>query len=298
MKYLAIVVFSLLGIAVLYIGTQLGPAHLQIRSIEVDIPALQEVVDLPTEDQDIPQRVSFVTTAEQSGEAGTIGHVGVLVTWPGGKQLLIDAGMDREAAFEFGELIESLMDADPVKAFGPIEEQLGDGVDKIDGIIFTHLHIDHSQGITSLCKAMTEPASIYQTVDQAREHNLHTEAGQSLVEEASCQQVLLNDETIKSIQGFPGVYAIEAGGHTPGSTIILVAAKEQTWIFSGDLTNDFASIRTNTGKGWLYSTLFVPENSGLLEEWRLWLRDADELERVTVLPAHDIQRMRTKLEEH
>ncbi|MEP4485308.1 MAG: MBL fold metallo-hydrolase [Halioglobus sp.] len=298
MKYLAIAVFSLLGIAILYIGTQLGPAHLQIRSIDVDIPALQEIVDLPIEDQDTPQRVSFVTTAEQSGDAGTIGHVGVLVTWSSGKQMLIDAGMDRAAAIEFGELIESLMGADPVKAFGPIEEQLEGGIDEIDGIIFTHLHIDHSQGITALCNAMSEPASIYQTVDQGREHNLHTEAGYLLVEEASCQQVLLNDETIKSIKGFPGVYAIEAGGHTPGSTIILVATKEQTWIFSGDLTNDFASIRTNTDKGWLYSTLFVPENTGLLEEWRLWLRDADALDSVTVLPAHDIQRMRTKLEEH
>tara|TARA_R110001599_G_scaffold353866_1_gene600890 strand:- start:9598 stop:10047 length:450 start_codon:yes stop_codon:yes gene_type:complete len=139
------------------------------------------------------------------------------------------------------KVVESMMGADPVETFGPLEEQL---------------------------------------------------------EEALCQRELLEGETIMSIKGFPGVYAIAAGGHTPGSsTIIIVATDEQTWIFSGDLTNDIASIHTNAGKGWLYSYFFVPENTALLEDWRLWLRDADEMKNVSVLPAHDVDHMREKLQE-
>ena len=89
--------------------------------------------------------------------------------------------MDREAAVEFGKLIEAMMGADPVETFGPIEEQLAGGVDNIRGIVFTHLHSDHTQGVTALCNTMTEPARIFQTLEQAKEHNLHTQAGQRLV---------------------------------------------------------------------------------------------------------------------
>lgn len=297
MKYLAIAVFGLLGLAILYLGVQLGPAHLQIRAIDVEIPTLDAIAKLQSDKTETPQLVTFVSTAQQSSERGTIGHVGVLVTWLDGRQLLIDTGMNREAAVEFGKLVESMMGADPVETFGPLEEQLEGEVDNIDGIVFTHLHIDHTQGVTAVCSAMTEPARIFQTRDQAKEHNLHTKAGQALVAQARCEREVLEGETIKPLRGFPGVYAIAAGGHTPGSTIIIVVTNEQTWIFSGDLTNDIASIHENAGKGWLYSYFFVPENTALLEGWRLWLRNADEMENVSVLPAHDIDHMREKLQE-
>lgn len=156
----------------------------------------------------------------------------------------------------------------------------------------------NAEGSTVLNRsAMTEPAGIFQTLDQANEHNLLTQAGQALVDEAGCQGELLGDEVIKSIEGFPGVYAIAAGGHTPGSTIFVVLTSEQTWIFSGDLTNDVASIRNNADKGWLYSYFIVPENTALLNGWRIWLKAADEMENISVLPAHDIDHMREKLQE-
>lgn len=297
MKYLAITVVGLLGLTVLILGIVLVPAHLQIREIDVDIPSLNEIANLPVAAADRPRAVTFVTTAQQSSGLGTIGHVGVLVSWNNGRQLLIDTGMDHEAAVDFGKLFESALGADPVETFGSIEEQLGRRVDDIRGLVFTHLHSDHTQGVTALCNAMTEPARIFQTWDQAKEHNLHTQAGQTLIDEARCQQELLKDETIMPIEGFPGVYAIAAGGHTPGSTIVIVVTDKQTWIFSGDLTNDIASIRNNAGKGWLYSYFIVPENTALLEDWRLWLKAADERENISVFPAHDVNHMRGKLEE-
>lgn len=297
MRYLAFVVLGLLGLIVVIVCAVLVPAHLQIRAIDIDLPPLDEIVNLRVDEFDSPQLVAFVTTAQQSSGLGTIGHVGVLVTWINGRQLLIDTGMDREAAVEFGKPIESALGADPTETFGPVEEQLEDSVDDISGIVFTHLHIDHTQGITGLCSGMAEPARVFQTSDQANEHNLHTEAGQALIDEASCRTELLKGGTIKSIEGFPGVFAIAAGGHTPGSTIFVVVTSDHTWIFSGDLTNDMASIRNNTGKGWLYSYFIVPEHTALLEHWRLWLKAADEMENISVLPAHDILLMREKLPE-
>ena len=47
-------------------------------------------------------------------------------------------------------------------------------------------------------------------------------------------------------------------------------------------------IHNNKDKGWLYSHLLVPEDTKLLERWRLWLEQADQQDNVSVLVAHDI----------
>ena len=240
-------------------------------------------------------QVSFIPTAEQTSGIGTIGHPGILITWESGKQFLIDAGMDRQSAIEFGSLMELLFGAEPTRTFGPIEEQLGDAVNSIEGIGFTHLHIDHTQGISALCGAMAEPATIFQTSDQATEQNLHTEEGQALIESSTCRQKLLTQNRINPIEGFPGLFALPAAGHTPGSTIFIVQVTDHTWIFSGDITNDMSSILNDQDKGFLYSYLVVPEDTEKLEKWRDWLKNADAMEHVTVLPAHDINRMENLL---
>lgn len=297
MKKLAYIITSILALVIIFATIVLLPAHIQIRTVHANIPTHEEIINLKNADTNNPQVVSFVTIAEQSKGDTTIGITSVLVTWAGGKQLLIDAGMDRQAAQAFGKQLELLMNAEPISTIGPIEEQLQDNVNNIEGIVLTHLHIDHTQGLTALCNAMTKPATIFQTVHQAREHNLHTKEGQQTIDNAQCERQELEAGNIKAIEGFPGVYAIEAGGHTPGSTIYVVITAAQIWIFSGDLSNDFDSIKSNSGKGFMYSTFFIPENTALLEQWRLWLAAMDEMKGVTVLPAHDIKRMRKMISE-
>ena len=163
----------------------LVPPHLQVRGLDVDIPASDVIDQQGSQDADYPVAVSFINTAQQTSGIGTIGHPGILITWQSGKQFLIDAGMDRQSAIEFGSLMEFLFGAEPTQTFGPIEEQLGEAINNIEGIGFTHLHIDHTQGISAICNAMQDPATIFQTTDQANEQNLHTEDGQALVESSS-----------------------------------------------------------------------------------------------------------------
>jgi glyoxylase-like metal-dependent hydrolase (beta-lactamase superfamily II) len=292
MKLLMYAVPGLVVLVVLAAGFLLLPPHLQIRNLTIEIPTLDQIRALQVPELEAPQVITFVATAEQGNGAGGVGHVGVLVTWLSGKQLLIDAGMGTEAAVAFGEPMESLQGWDPTQAYGPIEELLGDDINQIDGVIFTHLHSDHTQGVTAICAAMESPATIFQTRLQAEQQNHLTVAGQQLIDTSSCKKSVLGDEPIKSIEGFPGVYAVSAGGHTPGSTVIVVLTEDHTSIFSGDLTNAIANVRNNEGKGWLYSNLVVPENTVLLEEWRLWLQSADEAEGLSVYPAHDIGHMR------
>lgn len=288
---MVLVAAILLGLAAL-LGL-LIPHHLQIRGVDIVLPAQQDVLalrDLPGEQ---PVDVAFVTTAEQESELGRLGHVVMLVTWADGRQLAIDAGMNRQDAAAFGEPMESIYNAAPSLNYGPVEEQLAGDVNLISGIVFTHLHSDHTLGVTALCAVQSHPATIMQTSDQASLQNHLTEDGQTLVQSSACTTQVLSDALIKPLPGYPGVYAIAAGGHTPGSTIYVVNTRAQQYIFSGDITNAMANIEHNEGKGWIYSYLVVPEDTALLEEWREWLRALDEVEGALVLPAHDIEHMRS-----
>jgi hypothetical protein len=47
----------------------------------------------------------------------------------------------------------------------------------------------------------------------------------------------------------------------------------------------------------LYSYFIAPENAALLNRWRIWVKAADGKENISVLPAHDIDHMREKLQE-
>ncbi len=292
MKYLLYALLGLIVLVILAAGFVLIPAHLQIRQMDIAIPDLDALRSLAVPDMETPRLVGFVTTAEQGNGPGTIGHVGILVAWPNGRQLLIDTGMDRESAVAFGKPMESVLGAPPTETYGPIEEQRGDAINDIKGIIFTHLHSDHTQGVTAICAAMAVPATIFQTRQQAEDQNYLTGDGQRSIDNSACNRSVLADNTLKSIDGFPGIYAIAAGGHTPGSTIVAVVTESGIVVFSGDLTNAIANVRNNEGKGWLYSYLIVPENTRLLEQWRLWLKAADESDDFQVFPAHDIAHMR------
>ena len=91
-------VFYLLLIIVLInlidFGILLGPHHLQIRAIDITLPELSAVRQLPGKANG-PVGLELITTAEQDSDLGTLGHVAVLVSWRDGRQLLIDAGMNQ-----------------------------------------------------------------------------------------------------------------------------------------------------------------------------------------------------------
>ena len=269
------------------------PAHWQIRSVAVDIPSVQELdsaLDQVNADQ-FPTSIQFINTAEQSGPFGNLGHVAVLLQWTDGKSFLIDTGMNQEEAVAFGRPFE-LLGAEPTRAFGPVEAQLGQEIASIRGIGLTHLHSDYTAGISRICDKINAPATIYQTRYQRSLQNLHTRAGQALVNASRCAKGELDTAAVKAVPGFSGLFAMDAGGHTPGSTLFVTRLDGDTWIFAGDITNAMSDIYRNRGKGFIYSYLLIPEDVALLREWRVWLKSQDDRPGVQVLVAHDIDAYR------
>jgi len=265
------------------------PAHWQIRQITPDLPDWAQL-DAALNTPDGPVSLAMISTAVQTSTFGEIGHPGILLTWPDGRHFLIDTGMPPEAAQAFGEPME-LLGAAPITTYGAVATQLGVAVDGVQGIAFTHLHNDHTDGLPGICDAQLKPATVYQTRLQREKLNYTTKIGLKALDVAKCPRQVLTADTIKPVPGFPGLLAISLGGHTPGSTLFAVRIDDRSWIFSGDITNNRQSILENLPKPWWYSTLVVPEGTERTAVLRDWLRRLDERPGVTVLPAHDTAAM-------
>ena len=295
LKKISLVVLGLTCLFVIIGTTLLLPAHFQINNINSELPSMAQInhvferVDSMTKTKEkLPVDIRYINTAFQESSMGALSFIGVLLTWGDGKTFLIDTGMGQEVAEEFGDTMALISSASPITTYGAIEKQMGSKVNRIKGIGFTHLHSDHTSGITAICDGMVQPATIYRTSTQAFEHNLHTRAGQEQVAKSGCSKMNLGDTLIKSIDGFPGIFALSAGGHTPGSTIFVVKVADMTYYFAGDLTNRMEDIHLNRAKGWFYSNLIVPESSTRLEQLRVWLKEVDNQNNNTVLVAHDL----------
>jgi len=265
----------------------LVPPHLQIRRIEPPLPTAAQLRGL-LEVTNGPTSVSYVDTAVHEFPGRTLGHTVVLIEWADGRMFMIDASMDRPAADEFHETIEILWGEGQGTYSGNIAEILGDDIGRVAGVGFTHLHIDHTQGVAAFCSARGEGARVYQTRLQAEEHNLHTKQGAEIVAESCLERGALSEGPLETLDEFPGLGMVALGGHTPGSTLFVVPVGEHLWLFSGDITNTKSALLTDEGKGVLYSYVIVPENTSRTDELRAWLRFLDEQDDMTVVVSHDI----------
>lgn len=266
----------------------LVPPHLQVRSVE---PALPDVADLRAllAAKDGPVRLRYVNTSSQALPQGELGHTVFLVEWASGNIFMIDAGMDRKAAVEFGKLMESALGAEEAVSHGTIAELLGDDTMRVMGVAYTHLHIDHTQGTVPFCAARGSGASVFQTSWQRDLHNFNTTEGAEIVADSCLERGKLGEGAVMTVEGFPGIGLVALGGHTPGSTLFAVAVADQLWLVSGDISNSKADLRSDTGKGFLYSYLLVPENTARNDILRPWLGALDEEEDMIVIVSHDIR---------
>jgi glyoxylase-like metal-dependent hydrolase (beta-lactamase superfamily II) len=277
-----IVVLTVTGLAVV-----LGPAHLQIRGIEPSLPTEQELRTLEA-GPNRPVSIRIGQSSYQNGPDRVLSHSIVVIEWADGRQFMIDAAMDRQASVKFGALIGKLSPGmGPVVFSGTAPELLKTSVAKIAGVGFTHLHADHVQGLDAFCAKRGQGARSYQTVWQATEHNLHTQDSARQIEASCLDPVLLEGEGLLTHSDFPGLGAVPLGGHTPGSTLFAAWVDGTLWLLSGDIANVKNHLLSNTGKGWLYSTLFVPENTARTQALRLWLSDLDRRSDIEVIVAHD-----------
>lgn len=288
-KWLKRIGLALALIVVLFCGflaITLVPAHLQIRSIEPELPTKAELTNLMSS-ADRPTKISYFVTSDQESGARTLGHSTFVIEWEDGKILLIDTGMDRANAIEFGELFETLLGADPATFYGTVPDLMGDDIGRVEGIGFTHLHLDHVQGIEPVCGEIDRPVTILQTSDQATQHNLHTSDQADMLESSACAQPLILPAGEHTSPDFPGIGIYPLGGHTPGSTMFAVPVGDKLWILSGDISNRREDLVENRPKGFVYSYLMVPEYEARLERIRLLLMEFDADPNIDVIVSHD-----------
>jgi len=308
----------LLGLAlVLVVLVSLGAfalisAHRAIGRERAPLPTAEELARFAREPvADPPVRLRWIDTATQAmprsavldpgadpnpAEPYVMSHPAFVLEWADGRLLLIDAGMRREAALEFGGPLEALGGASPIEPRTSVADALGGAAANVRGIVFTHLHTDHVEGVLGLCTPeRQEKLAAFMTVAQDERSNYTTRPGLALLDAATCvERRVLPEDRLRALPGFPGVAVIDAGGHTPGSEIVLARVRgqgpdagERLYAFAGDTVNHIDGVRHGVPKPYLYRTLLVPESDERLGDLRRFLAGLERDDGYVVLVSHD-----------
>ncbi|MBM4269649.1 MAG: MBL fold metallo-hydrolase [Deltaproteobacteria bacterium] len=291
-------------------GAFLWRAHSAIRRERSPLPAVAAVAPELAADPGAPGRLGWINTASQDMPRAAaldpdldpqpdapyrMSHPSFVLEWPDGRLLLVDLGMTQDAAREFGEPLESFADAESMETHTPTAQALGERANDVAGVILSHTHTDHVQGIAALCSARTKRLPVYATEAQIERPNYLTRPGLEMLREAGCVDLIeLRDDdgdSLLPVPGLPGVRVIDAGGHTPGSQIVVARLDSgedaALYAFVGDIVNARAGIEHDVPKPWLYRTFVVPEDHERQGELRRWLRDLNRSAGFTPLVAHD-----------
>ncbi len=295
--------------AVACVGLGLTWAHRAIESERAPLPERNLVTLAPAMLTEHPVRLSVINTASQAmpraavlepskdpkpKERYVMSHPAFVIEWADGRILLVDVGMTRQGALDFGSPLEWLAGAAPIQPLGSTAERLGDARKRVQGIVFTHLHLDHVGGINELCEGLDHPVRVFMTDAQAARPNYTTSAGLTRLHEASCvREERLQAKSLMPIPGFDGVFVMAAGGHTPGSQVITttIVPPEETgargYVFTGDIANNIDGINYDIPKPWWYSLFIVPEDGERLGVLRRFLRDLHRGNNFQLLVSHD-----------
>jgi len=296
----------LLGL-VLFAAAGLAWAHWSIRQERAPLPAPDAIAAAAAAGGDLPVQLSVINTASQAMPRGSVldaggdprpqegyvmSHPAFVLEWADGRLLLIDAGMTRAQALEFGRPVEWLAGGQPTQVHGSAAEHLGASAARVGGIVFTHLHNDHVGGIAALCAAGGQPLPAFMTRAQAERGNYTTRPGLAALAAADCARpTALDGGALKPVPGFPGVHVIDAGGHTPGSQIILAFVQGpdgvRRYAFTGDIVNALDGVLADVPKPLLYRTVIIPEDGLRQAELRAFLKRLHDEAQFTLVVAHD-----------
>lgn len=306
----------LLALAAASAAVLLAVTHVRVRRERAPLPTRSEIAASANVGE-LPVRLAVANTASQPmprsavlapeldpapGEPYVMSHPSFALEWADGRILLVDVGMDREGAIRFGKPIELLSGGGPMTPIASASAQLGDAAGRVEGIAFTHLHEDHVGGVSELCRGRTRPLRVFMTEAQDERTNYTTRAGRRLLAgvrrgaqaegDAPCVEVVgLPSGGLQPVHGFPGVFVIAAGGHTPGSQIVVASVDggsgRRQFAMTGDIVNSVAGIDFDIPKPRLYRLLVVPEADDRQAELRRYLRDLRDAAGVALLVSHD-----------
>lgn len=181
------------------------------------------------EDGDEPIQVSF--------------HV---VRHPSRGTFLVDTGTekalqnDRERA-AFRGLIASYMHMEKMKVVHPLGDWLKEHGGKVDGVFFTHLHLDHVTGLPDV--PIGTP--LYAGPDEAHHRGFLNAFSRSGLDRSFEGRPALNEwvfradpdgrfEGVLDVFGDGSLYALFGPGHTGGSTAYLARTTKGPVLFTGD----------------------------------------------------------------
>jgi glyoxylase-like metal-dependent hydrolase (beta-lactamase superfamily II) len=309
LRRIALIFAAILLLALAAAAVVLANAHLAIRRETAPLPtldAIAAVAGVGALVADAPVRVSVINTASQAMPRAAVldsgrdphpdapyvmSHPSFVLEWKDGRLLLVDVGMTREGARAFGRPLEWLGGAAPLDAHRSAAEGLGDAATRVKAIVFTHLHADHVGGIGELCTRLNT-LRVPMTTAQAERGNYTTRPGLEQLEDADCVRLEpLAGGPLLAVPGFPGVFLIDAGGHTPGSQIVLAFVHDGSdahrYAFTGDIVNNLDGITYGVAKPWLYRTLLVPESEPRQGELRAFLKRLHDEAGFELLVSHD-----------
>lgn len=291
---------------VLFLVVGLGWAHLAIRNEHAPLPSPAELATgFASEDR--PVRLSWINTASQKmprsavldssqdpngSEPYTMSFPAFVLEWADGRILLVDAGMPRADAITFGPPAEWAAGADPIEPHQSLADGLGAASDRVGAVVFTHLHTDHVAGVKELCGARSKPIAVPMTKQQAENSNYSTRPGRQIIDENTClEPKALEPAKIQPIPGFPGVALVAAGGHTPGTQLVVAEVgtgdAARRYAFTGDIVNHIDGVRNDLSKPALYRWLVIPEDDERLGELRRLLGTLERDQGFTLLVSHD-----------
>ena len=310
LKRILLILAGLIIVAVIALAVVLVGAHRAVRREMAPLPqpdAIAAVAGVAEIVDDPPMRVSVIHTASQAMSRATVldperdpqrdqpyvmSHPAFVLEWKDGRILLVDTGMTRDGARAFGTPLEWVAGADPMVPHHSAAEALGAAAAEVQGVVFTHLHVDHVGGIGELCTRLNR-LRVPMTEAQAERTNFTTRPGLDRLEEAECVRFeRVTGGPLFPVAGFPGVFLIDAGGHTPGSQIVLAFARDgdgetHRYAFTGDIVNHIDGVTHDVPKPFLYRLLIVPESEERQHELRVFLKRLHDEAGFELLVSHD-----------
>lgn len=195
-----------------------------------------------------------------------------LLVRTGVQNILIDTGLGTTGG---GEKFDNLYDVNCGKLVNSLEA-LGTPAEKIDTVILTHLHFDHSGGTTRADEngdlATTFPNARYvvQREEWEDAHNLteltkgsYLPDNLDVIEAAGQLEFVAGDAEI-----VPGVRVALTGGHTRSHQVVIIESGGKTCIFWGDLI----PMAAHVNMAYIMSYDLYPADT--LQQKRVWLERA------------------------
>lgn len=256
----------------------------ETSTFDLDITELRQLAEAPP--ATLPARINVETLARNPAPLFALRAGGAFkevfmartvfqIETPAGSYL-IEAGMDRELAEEYGHTENFSNEA---------WERIQAALAQAKGILVTHEHPDHMGGLVRHPDAAAMAARAMLTREQAV--GLTRLSRGNKLPEAFAQLEHLDLDRPQSIA--PGIVLVPAAGHTPGSVMIYVAlASGAEFLFIGDIAYTFSNIKDGVDRPrFLRWLMHDPEDRSAVVKQLSALKNLHQREpEITIVPAH------------